>query len=93
MEIKVNEYMEGKVKSLGAEFEGSRFTTGIMLPGQYNFKTDQEEQITVTLGFLNIRLPRENWKKVSQGETVIVPAGVEFGLRIDETASYICLYR
>jgi len=93
MVIKVNEYMEGKVKSLGTEYRGERFTSGVMLPGQYNFKTDQEEHITVTLGELNIRLPRENWKKVSQGQTVIAPPGVGFDLRIEETVSYICFYR
>jgi purine/pyrimidine-nucleoside phosphorylase len=93
MVIKVNEYMEGKVKSLGAEFKGERFTAGVMLPGQYRFKTDQEEHITLTVGELNIRLPSENWKKASQGETVIVPSGVGFDLRIDETLSYICFYK
>ena len=93
MVIKVNEYMEGKVKSLGAEFKGERFTAGIMLPGQYNFKTDQEEHITVTLGELNVCLPSENWKKVSRGQTVIVPPGVSFEVRIDEPVSYICLYK
>ena len=93
MVIKVNEYMEGKVKSLGAEFKGERFTAGVMLSGQYRFNTEQEEHITVTVGELNIRLPRENWKKVSQGEMVIVPPGVGFDLRIDETLSYICFYK
>jgi len=90
--IKVNEYMEGRVKSLGAEFKGTHFTTGVMLPGQYTFHTDREEQITVTLGELHIHLPRENWKKVSRGESVIIPPKVSFDLRIDETVSYICLY-
>jgi uncharacterized protein YaiE (UPF0345 family) len=59
MTIKVNEYMEGKVKSLGPELKGERFTAGVMQPGGYSFDTDQEEHITVTLGELNIRLPRE----------------------------------
>ncbi len=90
--IKVNEYFEGKIKSLEAEFEGVRFTTGIFLPGDYNFETKEERHITVTLGSLSIRLPREEWKKVSKGETIIVPAGVKIDLRVDKTNSYICLY-
>jgi uncharacterized protein YaiE (UPF0345 family) len=93
MLIKVNEYMEGRVKSLGAELRGERFTAGVMLPGRYSFDTDQEEHITVTLGELNIRLPHEEWKKFSRGEAVIVPPGVSFDLRIDEPVSYICLYK
>lgn len=91
--IKVNEYMGGKVKSLGAESEEGRFTAGVMLPGEYNFKTDQEEHITVTLGAMTIRLPQKEWKKISKGEDIVVPAGVTFDLRIDQTVSYICFYR
>ena len=91
--IRVNEYLEGKVKSLGADSEEGRFTAGVMLPGEYNFKTDQEEHITLTLGNLNIRLPQKEWKRVSKGETVVVPAGVSFDLRVDKTAAYICFYR
>ena len=92
MIIKVNEYMEGKVKSLEAELKGDRFTAGVMLPGQYSFNTDHEEHITVTLGELKICLPRGDWEKFSRGETVIVPRGVTFDLRIDEPVSYVCLY-
>ena len=66
--------------SLGAELKGERFTAGVMLPGQYDFKTDQKERITVTLGELNIRLPRENWEEVSQGQIVIVPPGVNLNV-------------
>jgi uncharacterized protein YaiE (UPF0345 family) len=31
--IKVNEYLEGKVKSLGFELDGTQYTVGVMLPG------------------------------------------------------------
>ena len=93
MEIKVNTYLEGKVKSLGADFEGRQFTTGIMLSGEYTFKTDSQETITMTVGNLNIKLPNANWKKVSKGETVVVPPGVEFGLNIEQTCSYVCFYK
>jgi uncharacterized protein YaiE (UPF0345 family) len=92
MEIKLNVYLEGKVKSLGAECEGQRFTAGVMLPGEYNFGTDQEETITVTIGNLKIKLPNSNWKKVAKGETVVIPAGVKFDLKMEKTCSYICFY-
>jgi len=91
--IKVNEYLEGKVKSLGAEFEGEYFTTGIMLPGQYKFTAEKEERIVVTLGTLNIQLPGKEWKKVSKGEAAVVPPGVEFQLFVEKTVSYICFYK
>jgi hypothetical protein len=35
--------------SLGAELKGERFTAGVMLPGQYNFKADREEHITLII--------------------------------------------
>ncbi len=91
--IEVNEYFGGMVRSLGAESEEGRFTAGIMLPGEYKFKTDQEEHITVTVGALNLRLPQKEWKKVSKGEGIVIPAGVSFDLRVDKTSSYICFYR
>ncbi|MCX5914370.1 MAG: pyrimidine/purine nucleoside phosphorylase, partial [Deltaproteobacteria bacterium] len=48
--IKINEYLGGKVKSLGAEYKGEYFTAGVMLPGEYKFTTEKEEHIVVTLG-------------------------------------------
>jgi uncharacterized protein YaiE (UPF0345 family) len=93
MEITVNVYLDGKVKSLGAEYEGQRFTTGVMLPGEYNFSTEQEETVTVTIGSLQIKLPGSDWKRVSKGETVVIPPKVQFALKIEKTCSYICFYR
>jgi len=91
--IKVNDYSGGKVKSLGAEHKGEYFTPGIMLPGEYSFSTEKEEHIFVTLGDLEIQVPGRPWKKYSRGETAIVPAKVEFRLRVQETVSYVCLYK
>jgi len=91
--IKVNEYLDGKIKSLGAESEGEYFTSGIMLPGEYEFTTEKEEHIVVTLGVLNIRWANLDWKEVSKGETVIVPRNMKFQLKIEETVAYICYYK
>ena len=91
--IKVNEYSGGKVKSLGAEYKGEYFTSGIMLAGEFTFSTEKEEHIIVTFGELEIQVPGRPWKKYSRGETAIVPAKVEFQLRIQETVSYVCFYK
>jgi len=91
--IKVNEYLGGKVKSLGAEYKGEYFTAGVMLPGEYKFTTEKEEHIVVTLGELQLQVPGGPWKKYSRGETAIVPAKVEFQLRIQETVAYVCFYK
>jgi uncharacterized protein YaiE (UPF0345 family) len=91
--IKVNEYMEGKVKSLGAEYKGEYFTAGVIIPGEYKFSAEKEEHIAVTLGEMKIRLPGGDWKKYSRGETAVVPQGKEFDIRADETVSYVCFYK
>jgi hypothetical protein len=91
--IKVNEYLGGKVKSLGAEYKGEYFTAGVMLPGEYKFTTEKEEQIVVTLGELQVQVPGGPWKKYARGETAVIPAKVEFQLRIQETVSYVCFYK
>ena len=76
--IKVNEYLEGKVKSLGFELDGTQYTVGVMLPGEYSFTIEKEEHITVTIGGFEIRSPGANWKKAKAGETVMIPTNSTF---------------
>ena len=90
--IKVNEYLEGKVKSLGFESEGTRFTAGVFLPGEYTFDTEQEEHVTMTVGRLEIQLPGKSWKTVKVGETVVIPPKSKFNLKVAQPASYVCKY-
>lgn len=91
--ITVNEYLEGKVKSLGFELDGTQYTVGVMVPGQYSFDTEKEEHITVTIGEFEIRPPGAGWKTARAGETVVIPAYAKFDLRVEKPASYICMYR
>ncbi len=91
--IKVNEYLEGKVKSLGFELEGTQYTVGVMLPGEYSFDTEKEEHITVTVGGFEIRSPGANWKEAKAGETVVIPANSAFNLKVKKPASYTCMYK
>ena len=65
--IKVNEYLEGKVKSLGAEYKGEYFTAGVMLPGEYKFSTEKEEHIVVTLGELRASGSRRTLEEIFAG--------------------------
>ena len=37
--IKLNEYFNGNIKSLGARIEGQEFTAGIVLPGNSSPKS------------------------------------------------------
>ena len=91
--IVVNEYENGAVKSLGFESSGAPFTAGVVQPGEYVFPTEKEEHITVTVGAIQFRLPDQDWVELPAGKTMVIPAGVRFGLRVESTASYVCEYR
>ncbi len=91
--IKVNEYLEGKVKSLGFELEGIQHTVGVMLPGKYSFDTEKEEHITVTIGGLEIRPPGAGWTRARAGDTIVIPPGSTFDLKVEKPASYVCMYK
>lgn len=50
--FKVNEYFDGKVKSLGFSMADGPATIGVMAPGEYEFGTSSKEYMTVTSGKL-----------------------------------------
>lgn len=91
--IKVNEYHEGKVKSLGFELDGVPYTAGVLSPGEYSFTTEKAEHSTITAGEFKIRLPGEGWKLVKAGDFFVIPAGKAFDLKVSKPASYICMYK
>ena len=91
--ITVNEYFEGQLKSLGAEWNGRPFTTGVIFPGTYELSTTKEEHLTITVGSLAVKLPGIDWQAVDCGHTTIVPAGVQFELRTEAVCSYLCWYK
>ncbi len=90
--IKVNEYFNGNVKSLGFERESAAFTAGVVLPGAYTFDTQTEELITITVGEIEVQPPGSEWRIVKTGETITIPANSNFDLRVTQPASYICKY-
>ena len=90
--IKVNEYFDGAVKSLGFEFNGAPYTVGVVLPGEYSFGTEKEEHLTVILGEMSVRVPGENWKGIKTRETVVFPPRITFKVKTDEVVSYVCKY-
>jgi uncharacterized protein YaiE (UPF0345 family) len=91
--ITVNEYFEGKIKSLGFELHGTQYTAGVILPGDYSIDTEKEEHITVTVGEFEIRPPDSDWKTAQIGDTTVIPANTTFDVRVSEPVSYICVYR
>lgn len=92
--FKVNEYFEGKVKSLGFTTAEGPATIGVMAPGDYEFGTSSKEYMTVTSGKLTVKLPgSDEWKEFGANETFIVEANQKFQLKVAEDTAYLCLYR
>jgi uncharacterized protein YaiE (UPF0345 family) len=90
--IKVNNYFDGNVKSLGFERKNVAFTAGVVLPGAYTFDTQSEEHLTITVGEIEVQPPGSDWRIVKAGETVTIPANSNFDLKVKQPASYICKY-
>lgn len=92
--FKVNEYFEGKVKSISFNTEGGPATIGVMAAGEYEFSTSTREIMTVITGKMVVRLPGSNdWKEFKAGDIFEVPPNQKFQLKIPADASYLCLYR
>lgn len=91
--LKVNEYCEGKVKSIGLDNAQGRSTVGVMEPGEYEFGTSTVEYMTVVSGMLTVLLPGSNeWRVFKASETFIVPANEKFKLKVLEQTAYLCRY-
>lgn len=92
--FRVNEYFEGKVKSLAFTTEDGPATIGVMAAGDYEFGTSTKEIMTVITGKMLVKLPgSEVWKEFRAGDTFEVPANQKFQLKIPADTSYLCLYR
>ena len=83
-----NIYFDGKVTS-----RGSKKTLGVMLPGEYEFDTDQKEIIEIIKGELEVLLPgSDKWKWIEEGEAFEVPAQSRFGLKVKSITDYCCSF-
>ncbi|MDX9776678.1 MAG: pyrimidine/purine nucleoside phosphorylase [Petrimonas sp.] len=91
--LKVNEYYDGKVKSIGFENADGKITTGVMAAGEYEFGTSTIEHMTVTSGELVVQLPGQNeWKTYKPFETFVVEKDKKFKVKVNAPAAYRCLY-
>jgi hypothetical protein len=91
--IKVNEYFDGNVKSLGFELSGTPHTVGVILAGAFTFNTEKNEHLHIVAGEIEIKLAGGNWQKLKKGDATVIPAGISFDLKSKEPAVYICAYK
>lgn len=92
--FKVNEYFDGKVKSIAFKGDELPATVGVMAAGNYEFGTDQYETMTVISGVLTVLLPDSNdWQTFNTGDRFEVPANSRFKLQVPRETAYLCTYR
>ncbi len=89
-----NIYFNGQVTSRTVLFpDGTKKTLGIMLPGEYEFGTQNAELMEIAVGELNVLLPGENdWQKITGGQSFQVEANSKFKLKVNKVTDYCCSY-
>jgi uncharacterized protein YaiE (UPF0345 family) len=91
---KANVYFDGKVTSRTVLFgDGSKKTLGVMLPGEYEFKTGAGELMEIMSGDLEVLIGGEtSWRKIEAGESFEVPANSDFRLKVRTLSDYCCSF-
>ena len=89
-----NIYFEGKVISRNIFFkDGSKKTLGVMLPGEYEFKTESRELMKIMSGKLNLKLQNDcDWKLIYDGMDFNIPKNSSFKVKVLELVNYTCSY-
>ncbi|MBF0253160.1 MAG: pyrimidine/purine nucleoside phosphorylase [Candidatus Omnitrophica bacterium] len=91
--VEVNEYFEGKVKSLTVNSTEGKKTVGVMAPGEYEFTTGTKETMKVITGTLNVYFPEENdWEEFGQDSSFEIPAQTTFKVKVEQDSAYLCEY-
>jgi len=91
--LDVNEYFDGKVKSIAFKTTTLPATVGVMVAGEYTFGTSQKEYMTVVSGELIVKLPgADDFVSFKDGETFEVEANQSFDLKVPVDTAYLCKY-
>jgi len=89
----VNEYFDGKVKSIAFKGEKLPSTVGVMAPGDYEFGTSQNEVMTVISGALTVKLPgSDDFVTYEAGKSFDVAANQKFLVKVANDTAYLCTY-
>jgi len=92
--LNVNEYFDGKVKSIGFANGSGKATVGVMAAGGYTFNTGAPELMVVIRGALTVLLPgQQEWVTFSAGQEFNVPGNSAFQLQVKEDTAYLCEFK
>jgi len=89
-----NSYFDGAVTSRTIILEdGTKKTLGFMLPGEYEFGTNEAELMEITSGELNVLLPdTKEWQSIKGGQSFKVGANSKFKVDVKSVVDYCCSY-
>ncbi|HSG61791.1 MAG TPA: pyrimidine/purine nucleoside phosphorylase [Pseudomonadales bacterium] len=91
--LNVNEYFDGKVKSIAFQGAEGHVTSGVMAAGEYTFGTSQHEVMRVVYGELVVRFAgSEAWQAFPAGSEFSVEANSSFDLQVAAPTAYLCFY-
>lgn len=92
--IKINEYFNGKVKSLSVNNSEGSSTVGVIDKGQYEFGTSTVEIMHIITGELEALLPgQKEWKLFPKGSSFRIEKGLKFSVKAEQPAAYLCEYK
>lgn len=91
--MKVNEYFDGNVTSIGFENSEGKATAGVMAIGEYEFGTSENELMKVVSGELLVKLPgNDSFESFPTGSEFKVAANQKFQLQVKQATAYLCFY-
>jgi len=91
--LEVNEYFDGKAKSIAFQSDTLPATIGVISPGEYEFNTQQKETMTIVSGMMSVCLPGvEEWMTYGAGECFGVAANSDFQVKVEYDTAYLCIY-
>lgn len=91
--LEVNEYFDGKAKSIAFQADALPATIGVISPGEYEFNTQRKETMTIVSGMMSVCLPGvEEWMTYGAGECFGVAANSDFQVKVEYDTAYLCIY-
>lgn len=91
--LKVNEYFDGKVKSISFQSPRGTATSGVMAAGEYEFNTGKPETMVITAGVADVQQKgATTWIRYGAGGSFEVPGNSSFRIRLTADTTYLCYF-
>ncbi|KAB7885522.1 pyrimidine/purine nucleoside phosphorylase [Poseidonibacter ostreae] len=91
---KANIYFNGNVTSRTfIDTDGSKKSLGIMMPGEYNFGTNEPELMEILAGEVEVKLAGEDtWNTYTENTSFNVKGNSDFDIKVKTITDYCCSY-